>query len=141
MTVKTKNKTLSEGIAYEVNPAFTRQSYTMRNTVGQAETLTDPMLYPVNLNAGKMELAVSTGEAGVDGLLIATEDFDEVANNTDYAKKQLFLVRGPAIVRKSALPVNDIEGVAFVQADLITRLAAMDILVQSEPDQITTQVE
>lgn len=143
MAVKTKNKTLSQGVAYEADVQYTRESHILRNPTAGAVVLTDPVLYPVNLNAGKMELAVSGGEAGVDGLLLATEDFESQAATSDYTKKQAILVRGPAIVRKSALPVNDVDDVEFVQADLITRLAALSppILVHSEPTQTTTQTE
>jgi len=144
MTVKTKNKTLSDGVAYEANPAYTREEYTLRNTTGSTVGVTNPMLMPVNITGGKAELAVAGGEAGIDGLLLTSEDIDEVATANDYpGGKRAFLVRGPAIIRKSMLPANDAEDAAFTIADIVTRLAALSppILCHTEPAETTTQVE
>lgn len=140
MAAKTKNRTLGDLIRYELNPSFTREQYTLRNATGASATLTNPMGYPVKFNANKMELALSGDEATVDGLLLQATDEDAIATGTDYAGgKRAILVRGPAILSKDQLPINDVAGDAFVQANLITRLAALNIVVKSEPAEQTVQ--
>lgn len=143
MAVKTITKRLSDGVAYEGEVQYTRESYTIRNPTATEATLADPLLYPLNLNAGKMELAIATGEAGIDGLLLRTEAMESIAATSDYPKKQAVLVRGPAIIRRSMLPATDVDGAAFTIATLITRLAALTppIIVHDEPPQMTVQTE
>lgn len=137
-TFLSANKVLSDGLIWEVDRQITMESHIIRNPTALAVVLLDPLLFPLNLNAGKMELAVSGGEAGVDGLLMLVEPQDSRPATSDYPVKQMVLVRGPAVIRKAMLPALDGAGVAFTIATLVTRLAALQIFAHDEPAQQTS---
>lgn len=141
MAVKTKGKTLGDLLVYELNHAYTREQYTLRNTTGSTVGLSDPMGYPLKFVGGKMELAVAGDEATVDGVLLTEAPIEAVATATDFAGgKRAVLERGPAILRKEAIPTIDAEGAAFNMTNLIARLLAIGILVKPEPATQQTQV-
>ncbi len=130
----TKNNTISDLVVMEVDPKFTREDYTIRNTSAATRTVTNPVGTPLNLNAGKMEFALAAGINAIEGLLLESNDLPATANNADVAGgKRAVLVRGPAIVAKSILPTVDVAGSAITMSDFITRLAALDIQVRDEP--------
>lgn len=133
MATKTKNRTLTDLLRYEVNPDFTRDAVTLRNGTASPVTLTDPVGYPLKYVSGKYLLAVAGDEGTVDALLLATEDFEAVGATTDFAGKQVALVRGPAIISKAGLPTVDVANAAFNLTTLIATLAALGIQVHTEP--------
>lgn len=133
MSLKTQNRSLTALLRYEVNPDFTREEITLRNGTADAVTLTDPVGYPLKYVSGKYLLALAGDEGTVDALLLATEDFDAVAATTDFAGKQLAIVRGPAIVSKAGIKTVDVAGDAFNVTTIIATLAALQIQVHSEP--------
>lgn len=138
MTTETENKKLTDLLRWEVDngqQGFCRDEATIKNTLGQSVTLTDPCGYPLKYVTDHYELACAGEEATVDALLLATEDFEALANNATTTKKYPILVRGPAIIAKAGLPTVDQDGTpaAFTLATLITALLALNIVTNVEP--------
>lgn len=95
---------------------------------------------PLNLVAGVMETIESGEEAAVDGIFIDERTVPEIAIAGTTVKQYRVLVRGPAVINKDALLDADFNGAtAYVEADLLTRLAALDIQVLIEPATQQTQ--
>lgn len=140
-TLLEANKVLSDGLVMEQSRQFVMEAHIIRNKEVAAVVLDDPLLYPVKLNAGKMELALAADAATISGLLMFVEPQGSIPATSDLAKKQMVLVRGPAVIRKAMLPAVDLAaGAAFTIATLVTRLAALNILCHDEPAQQSTQL-
>lgn len=140
MTTKTENKKLTDVLRWEVDngiPGYCRDEAFIKNTLGQSTTLTDPCGYPLKNTgtAGTYELCAAGDEGTCDALLLATEDFEALANNGTTTKKYPILVRGPAIIAKAGLPTSDQDSpvVAFTLATLITQLLTLGIVTHVEP--------
>lgn len=123
-------------LKWEVEHRFCRDAVTIKNVCGNTVPAGGIGVgYPLNLNGSQYETAVATGEAGVDAIVIDPRKIPELADDEITAEKYQVLVRGPALVNKSAIPTNDATtaATAFTLATLVTRLAALDIQVLVEP--------
>lgn len=95
---------------------------------------------PLNLVTGVMETIESGEESAVDGIFADDRTVPAIAIGGTTALQYRVLVRGPALVNKDALLAADFNGAtAYVLADLVTRLAALDIQVLK--DSVTSQTQ
>lgn len=148
MTTKTKKKTIGDLLRFEVQPEYCREAVTVQFTNADTENavtieLADPMGYPLKFVSGTTyELALAADANTVDALLLADymPDLEVAAEGTEaYPGKYTVLVRGPADIRKSALPTEDVLGDAITTATLVTQLKTLSILCRDEPTVTSTQ--
>lgn len=145
-----------EWLFSESNYQYTRDSAKLKNATAQAGTSPDVSLTPSQLiglpvrkvSAGIYRFAtaaeVTSANPSIDekwGFIVSGEsatgalDNDEVTG-TEYA----IIVRGPAIVNSSLMPVADPYGGAFVLADYILLCEALNIATKPSPTITTEQV-
>lgn len=100
----------------------------------------DMVGYPVKgTPAAGFTLALEAdAAAGITGWII-DQGYLTLAAAAVTPRKYLILARGPAVVCKEALPVNDAAGTAFTQASLLAALEAAGIQVQDVPPQTSVQ--
>lgn len=132
-------------VKFELDQRYTRKSYPIKNTSGTA--MTAGMLapgYPFDLVSANMEPLLTTAEANCAGLYVDHRPSPVLANGATTTLEYDFLVRGPALVNASALPVLDMEGATLVPATIMTALAALSppILGMAQPAaaSVSTQV-
>lgn len=100
---------------------------------------------PVRNNAGVWETVQNPNEANISGIVVddtlTTASIAAAATSTQRWK---VLARGPALINASKIATQDVAGGTYVQATVLTRLAAQSppILVLSEAPsgQKSTQV-
>lgn len=140
MASQTTVKVLSDLIRREVfdRGDFTREEAVIKNGTAAIVTLSDPLGTPLKLNGGVYEIALNADVATVDALLLHTEPIAAIAIGATTTRKYLLLTRGPAIVSKAGLPVNDPAGTPWTMATLIATLLALNIKVESNPPQSGT---
>jgi len=130
-TGKNKPKTLGDILIHEESPMFCRAKGTLKNGVGTAVTLALGM--PVIADGTNFELAVSTEEGSVIGILLDGAG-DVIALSATSTKLYSFLVRGPAVINYDAIPQVDQADVAWdTDAQVKTALLALHILSVTEP--------
>ncbi len=132
MTAKTKAYTLGDLLIEEQSAMYCRAIGTLKN--GESSSVTLVMGMPVIADGTNFELAMSTEEGNVVGLLLDGVG-DVIAGSTTSTKKYSFLVRGPAVVNGDAVPAADQAETAWdTWAQVVAQLLTLHILVLSEPD-------
>lgn len=140
MPSQTALKTLSDLLRWEAKEdgGVTRETAVIKNSTLAAITLADPLGTPLKLVAGVWEIALNADAATVKGLLLHMEPIPAIAAGATTTRKYLILARGPAIISKAGLPVNDPAGTPWTMATLIATLLALGIKVESNPPQSGT---
>lgn len=130
-TGKNKAKTLGDVLIHEESPMYCRAIGTIKNGVAVAVTLAVGM--PVIADSTNFELAVSTEEGSVTGILLDGAG-DVIAASATSTKLYSVLVRGPAVINYDAIPQADQAAAAWdTDAELKARLLTLGILALSEP--------
>jgi len=111
---------------------------TIRNGTGASVVLENYVGLPLKAgtNGADYNIAKATEEANVIALLVkgpCGHAPETLANNTTSSEKYLVLARAPAIINKDAIPDNDLAGVAYTKATIVTALKALKFVVKSEP--------
>lgn len=140
MPSQTAVRTLSDLLRWESKEdgGHTREAAVIKNSTAAIVTLADPLGTPLKLVAGVWEIALNADVATVDGLLLHTEPIAAIAIGATTTRKYLILARGPAIISKAGLPVNDPAGTPWTTATLIATLLALGIKVENNPPQSGT---
>lgn len=140
MPSQTTVKILSDLIRFESKEdgGFTREEAVIKNSSAAIITLADPLGTPLKIVAGVYEIALNADVANIKGLLLHTEPIAAIAIGATTTRKYLILARGPAIVSKAGLPVNDPAATPWTMATLIATLLALNIKVESNPPQSGT---
>lgn len=137
----TKNSSASDLIRWEADDAgrFTRTSAVLTNDTG-ADLAEDAMGigYPLKEAAGVWTPALTGEEASIDGVLVDERVIPAIANAAATESEYAILRRGPAVVNEGELAVNDVEDAAFVAANFVSRLNALDIQVMQAPEESET---
>src|SRR5690348_9393664 len=109
MPSQTTVKVLSDLIRFEAKEdgGFTRETAVIKNPTAGAIVLSDPLGTPLRITAGVWEIAINADVAAIKGLLLHTEPIASIAAGATTTRKYLILARGPAIISKAGLPVND----------------------------------
>jgi hypothetical protein len=124
---------LGDVLKYEGDPMLTRESKTMTNPHSAAFTFVAG--YPMDDNVP----VANAGIAGIDGMLLSTVTLAANGEDGDTAKVAV-LARGPAVFDKDALPTKDYAGTNFTLATVITKYAALALVVgRDEPDVVEEQ--
>lgn len=133
---------VSDVLKWYVEERFCFATYLIKNDSGAAIPLGGIVPgTPLNLVGGVMETIESGEEALIDGIFIDDRTVPALAIGGTTVAQYRVLVRGPALVNKDALLAADYNGAtAYVNADLVTRLAAMDIQTLKEPTTQSTQL-
>lgn len=136
----TKGKVLSDLLRWETKEdgGFTREEAVIKNGTVAAVVLADPLGTPLKIVAGVWEIALNADVATVDGLLLHTDPIASIAAAATTTQKYLILARGPAILSKAGLPVNDPAGTPWTIATLLATLLVLNIKVESNPPQTET---
>lgn len=131
----------SDWLKWYVEERFCFASHAIKNDSGAAIALGGIVPgTPLNNNGGVWETIESGEEATVDGIYADDRTCEALAIAGTTTKQYRILVRGPALVNKDALLAADFNGAtAYVLADLVTRLAALDIQVLK--DAVTQQTQ
>lgn len=139
-TSLTKGRALGFVFKWLMHPGFNLVSAKLVNPVAAAMTITDPCGLPVKASSTNYVIVLATDEANAIGLLY----YDRPITIGSSATSDLlypFLIRGPALIDKDALPANDIavSPAAYTIATLVTAYAARNIIAQIEPTKTSTQ--
>lgn len=133
MSVRTSTHRPYDFLKWEIEQRYCRTAGTIKNvTGGTIESGAIKPGQPLNLNGTQWETADSGGESGVDGFFVDHRKHESLADDEITAKEYQILVRGPALVNISAVPGDNVDGTAYVEADLITRARALGIEVLRE---------
>jgi hypothetical protein len=136
----TRARALGDVFKWLMHPGYNLVSAKLVNPVAAAITITDPCALPVKASGANYVIVLATDEANAIGLLY----FDKPITLGISATSALlypFLIRGPALIDKDALPANDVavSPGAYTNATLVTALAARNIIAQSEPTKTSQQ--
>lgn len=123
-------------LVWEVEERYTRVAARIQNktAVALAAGAIVPGT-PLNLNSAQWETINSGSETGIDGFFVDTRAHEALAIDAITAKRYSILVRGPALINKNAIPLNDLTATpdAYVLATIVTRCATLGIQVLAEP--------
>lgn len=115
----------------------------IRNATGASVTITDPagVFVKAGDNGADFNLAKSTEEADVVGIILRCDDPPEtIANSANSVKRYLVLHKAPCVVNKDNLPTSDLAGVAYdTFAQIITALEALGFKFVTNPTKTTSQ--
>lgn len=139
-TVLTAPAQLSDLMQWECDRQFCCEERVIKNAGAGAVELIAPLGTPLidSGTPGEMSIALNASVAAIDGILMQTEPMPSIAAGASTPVKYLVLVRGPAIIKKDGLPVNDVAATPWTMATLITALEAKNILVRNPPPKFTS---
>jgi len=136
----TKGKVLGDIFKWLLHPGFNLVSAKLVNPVAVVQALTSPAGLPVKASGANYVIVQATDEANAIGLLYHDKPIALAASGTSDLLYP-FLIRGPALIDKDALPTHDVAAtpVAYTNATLVTAYAARNIIAMSEPTKTSTQ--
>lgn len=149
MSVKTKELSGGDFLIQVESPEFCLRSAYIAAQSGQSGDADLSALagYPViiaDVNASEpleAELALAGDESSVNGWIIHGPEISDLSPSANTGRANLYsiLVEGPAVVNTTKLPTRDVQGLAFTQATLRSRLDTANIRRVTEPTKSTTQ--
>lgn len=139
-TSVTKGKTLGDVFKWLMHPGFNLVSAKLVNPVAAAMTITSPVGLPVKASGSNYVIVLATDEANAIGLLYHDKPIT-IGSSATSDLLYPFLIRGPALIDKDALPTADVavSPGTYTNATLVTALAARNIIAMSEPTKVSTQ--
>ena len=139
-TKLTRGRVLGEIFKWIMHPGYNLVSAKLVNPVAAAMTITSPAGLPVKASGANYVVVLATDEANALGLLYWDKPITIGASATSDLLYP-FLIRGPALIDKDALPANDIavSPAAYTIATLVTAYAARNIISMSEPTKTSSQ--
>lgn len=130
-------------LAWAIRWDYCVERATIKNTLGQSETISDVIGLPLKFVTDHYEIADDADVGTVDAILVGLTDgaLQEVtlANNATSADEYFILVRGPAIINQDKIHASDPEGDAYTMATLVATLKTLGILCVSEPTKTQEQ--
>lgn len=89
---------------------------------------------PLKLVSTQWTIVLGTDEANTGGLFLGDDSAsipEALAQNAITQQKYPILVRGPALINKSAIALTDPAGLTYVNATIVTALAALSPPIQT----------
>ena len=139
-TPLTKGRTLGDVVRNLWHPAYCMGEFFLVNPNAVAYAAQSLVGQPVSISGDEATLLEPGGEANAEGILMHPGLLElGISETTD--KKYPVLLRGPALIDQDSLPLEDLAGVAFTVATLVTAYAALDppIIVQRQPTTLSEQ--
>lgn len=127
-------------LKWEVEQRFCRNSVQIKNTSAGAVIAGE--IRPGALlrnNGGTWETLLNANVGDVDGIVIDSRPVEAIAAGATSVKSYQILVRGPALVNLSQIPLVDLNDVTYTSATLIAALKALGIQFLEEAATVETQ--
>lgn len=140
--LQTETNRVSDFLKWMVEERFCQLSATITNSTGVAVARGAIIPGTPLAESGGVWSTVNAGsEANIDGVYVDQRTCEALGIGAVSTKQYAILARGPALVNKDALVVNDLTATPdpYVNADIVTRLAVLDIQVLKEPATRQTQ--
>lgn len=143
MTTKSQPVTMGDIVIHMESQEYCCDPAIIRNPGGSAIDLdrSEYMGMPVvaGSNGADYNLAASTGEANVVGLIVDGPENIVLEATSNTVKRYKVLRRAPCIVNLDKIQANDYAGVAFdTVAEIITALRALGWVLKAGPAKQTT---
>lgn len=134
----TEKKYTHDILMWYANREYCLTAATVKNVSGSTITVTDLIGMPVKNNAGTWEFILTAASADAEGIIVGTNGdrgVTALATATATTDKYIIAYRGPIILNKSKIAVNDMADAAYSASAIETALAALSppILLVTEP--------
>ena len=139
-TSLTQGRKLGDVFKWLMHPGFNLVSAKLVNPIASVITITSPAGLPVKASGANYVIVLATDEANALGLLYWQNPITLGASAVSDLLYP-FLIRGPALIDKDALPTQDVAASpgTYTNATLVTALAARNIIAMSEPTKTSQQ--
>lgn len=132
---------LGDVFRWLAHQGFCLVSAKLVNPVAAAITINDPCGLPVKASGSNYVIVQAADEANAIGLLYFDGGPISLASSGTSDLTYPFLIRGPALIDRDALPTQDVavSPGTYTIATLVTSFTARNIISQVEPTKTSTQ--
>jgi len=140
-TTYTEKKYVDDLVRSEYDQNYTRDGVKVYNRTNAVVSISNVLGQPIEPDesvAGAYMFCVAARIQYAVGVILDIRSFasSTLADNASFTTKAL--MRGPAIIDKTALPATDAHGDAITVADFVTSLSGLNPAIKSVPEHTKT---
>lgn len=142
LPVFTQGQHVSDFLKWFVDERYCMLAATIKNVTGV--TVAAGAIVPgtpLKLNGSQWETTDAADAGTVDGFYVDQRRHESLVDDAITAKRYAILVRGPALINKNAIPVNDLTVTPdpYTLATIVTQAATLGIQCLAEAATVETQ--